>query len=240
MTEVSFAKSFLAALDARPIKLSPDHVEDPKSYQRGAVRTCQPNPKSQTRETTTDIPQYTLPKLPKSMSKPKPSTAAPGQERSLTVTVKSLRNPPLDVKLASQGPNTSVLDVKSAVTKQTGIPEDKMKLLHKKKPVPDSKVLKELAGEGETSVEFSVMVMGGAATLAAAAASAGTAAAAVPAEESKTEAQKDVAQGQSGSDTLETQEFWDDLKGFLLQRIRDEKLAVDLTNTFQKSWKAKR
>lgn len=32
MTEVSFAKSFLSALDSRPQKLSPDHVEDPKSY----------------------------------------------------------------------------------------------------------------------------------------------------------------------------------------------------------------
>lgn len=34
MTEVSFAKSFLAALDNRPQKLSADHVEDPKSYPR--------------------------------------------------------------------------------------------------------------------------------------------------------------------------------------------------------------
>lgn len=32
MTEVTFAKSFLTALDSRPQKLSADHVEDPKSY----------------------------------------------------------------------------------------------------------------------------------------------------------------------------------------------------------------
>lgn len=32
MTEVIFARSFLAALDSRPQKLSADHVEDPKSY----------------------------------------------------------------------------------------------------------------------------------------------------------------------------------------------------------------
>lgn len=39
MTEVSFAKTFLAALDARPVKLSPDHVEDPRNHPaRGAVR----------------------------------------------------------------------------------------------------------------------------------------------------------------------------------------------------------
>ncbi|KAI0131218.1 cell-cycle control medial ring component-domain-containing protein [Daldinia grandis] len=201
MTEVSFARSFLAALDARPIKLSADHVEDPKSYApRGA---------------------YILPKMPKAMSKRKSSTVAPGQERSLTVLVKSLRNPPLDIKLSSQTPNTSVLDIKTAVSQDTGIPIEKMKLLHKKKPIADSKVLKDLTGEAETSVEFSVMVMGGAAAL------------------KTTPAQAEVAQGQSGNEVLDTKEFWDDLKGFLLQRIRDEKTAEELTNTFQSAWKAK-
>ncbi|KAI2620184.1 cell-cycle control medial ring component-domain-containing protein [Hypomontagnella submonticulosa] len=201
MTEVSFAKSFLSALDNRPIKLSPDHVEDPKSYAaRGA---------------------YILPKMPKTMSKRKASSLAPGQERSLTVAVKSLRNPPLDVKLTSQTPNTSVLDIKTAVSQETGIPVDKMKLLHKKKPIPDSKVLKDLAGEGETNVEFSVMVMGGAAAI------------------KTTPAQADVAQGQSGAEVLDTKEFWDDLKGFLLQRIRDKKIAGELGDTFQAAWKAK-
>ena len=40
MTEVAFAKQFLAALDARPVKLSADHVEDPRSYPaRSAVRS---------------------------------------------------------------------------------------------------------------------------------------------------------------------------------------------------------
>jgi hypothetical protein len=39
MTEVAFAKTFLAALDVRPVKLSPDHVEDPQNLPaRGAVR----------------------------------------------------------------------------------------------------------------------------------------------------------------------------------------------------------
>ncbi|KAI1655844.1 cell-cycle control medial ring component-domain-containing protein [Daldinia decipiens] len=202
MTEVAFARSFLAALDARPIKLSSEHVEDPKSYAaRGA---------------------YILPKMPKTMSKRKASTVAPGQERSLTVVVKSLRNPPLDIKLSSQTLNTSVLDIKTAVSQDTGIPIEKMKLLHKKKPIADSKVLKDLAGESETSIEFSVMVMGGAAAI-----------------KTANPAQSEVAQGQSGNDVLDTKEFWDDLKGFLLQRIRDEKTAEELMNTFQSAWKAK-
>jgi len=38
MTEVSFARSFLSTLDARPIKISADHVEDPRTYPaRGPV-----------------------------------------------------------------------------------------------------------------------------------------------------------------------------------------------------------
>ncbi|KAI1381460.1 cell-cycle control medial ring component-domain-containing protein [Hypoxylon crocopeplum] len=201
MTEVSFAKSFLAALDSRPVKLSPDHVEDPKTY---AARSA-----------------YVLPKMPKPMSKRKSTAVAPGQERGLTVVVTSLRNPPLDIKLLSQTPNTSVLDIKSAVSQDTGIPVEKMKLLHKKKPIPDSKVLKDLVGQDETAVEFSVMVMGGAAAI------------------KTTPVQAEVAQGQSGGEVLDTKEFWDDLKGFLLQRIRDEKTAGELADTFQAAWKAR-
>ncbi|KAI1084095.1 cell-cycle control medial ring component-domain-containing protein [Whalleya microplaca] len=206
MTEVSFARNFLAALDSRPIVVPADHVEDPKRY---APRSA-----------------YILPRMPKPMSKRKPTHTAPGQERSLTVTVKSLRNPPLDVKLSSQTPNTSVLDIKTAVSEESGIPVDKMKLLYRKKPVPDSKVLKDLVGEGDASAEFSVMVMGGAA-------------AAVKKTE-PVQQQSDVAQGQSGGEVLDTPEFWDDLRGFLLQRIRDEKTSGDLVDTFQAAWKAKR
>jgi hypothetical protein len=38
MSELSFARQFLSALDTRPIKLSSDHVADPHSYPaQGAV-----------------------------------------------------------------------------------------------------------------------------------------------------------------------------------------------------------
>ncbi|KAK7920968.1 hypothetical protein PG985_008990 [Apiospora marii] len=216
MTEATFAKQFLAALDSRPVKLSADHVEDPRSYPARSA--------------------YTLPRPPKPMSKPQgrggPGAAGPpGSERSFTVVIKSLRNPPLDLKLTTQTPNTSMLDLKAAVAAQLAgnVALDKIKMLYKKKPVVDSKVLKELAEEGgPTTLEFSVMVMGGAA-VAAAASTPKTAEA----------AQADVAQGTSGSETLESPEFWDDLKGFLLQRIRDEKEATKVFDTFQSAWKAK-
>lgn len=160
---------------------------------------------------------------------------APGQERSITVRIKSLRNPPLDIRLSSQPLNTSILDVKTSVSSETTIPVDKIKVLHKKKPVADSKVLKDLLGEDDTSVEFSIMVLGGAA-----------AAAASPApknEEDPAAATTDAAstaQGTSGEAVLQTDAFWTDLRGFLSQRIRDEKITEELFGKFLSSWESGR
>lgn len=164
------------------------------------------------------------------MSKPmsKKVALAPGQERSVTVHIKSLRNPPLDIKLTSQPLNTSILDIKTAVAEQASLLVDKIKVLYKKKPVADSKALKELLGDDETSVEFTVMVMGGAAAASPAASPA--AKAEEPAESTN------PAQGVSGEAVLATDEFWTDLRGFLLQRIRDEKITEDLFAKFLSSW----
>ncbi|KAJ0125484.1 hypothetical protein J7T55_006832 [Diaporthe amygdali] len=209
MTEVTFARTFLTALDSRPQKLSADHVEDPKSYPAR--------------------PPYILPRMPKPMSKA--VSLAPGQERSITVRIKSLRNPPLDIRLSSQPLNTSILDVKTSVSSETTIPVEKIKVLHKKKPVADSKVLKDLLGEDETSVEFSVMVLGGAAAVA----SPGPKAEDEPVADATT-----TAQGTSGEAVLQTDAFWTDLRGFLSQRIRDEKITEELFGKFLSSWESGR
>lgn len=168
--------------------------------------------------------------MPRAMSKPAGAAgaggAAPGSERSATVVLRSLRNPPLDLRLTSQPLHTSVLDLKAAVADKTGASPDKIRLLFRKKPAADSKSLGDLlqgdadaAASGNT-VEFSVMIMGG-----------------LPKKE---EAAAEVAQGPSGGEVVETSEFWDDLKGFLLQRIRDEKESEELFKTFQTAWKASR
>lgn len=155
---------------------------------------------------------------------------APGQERSITVQIKSLRNPPLDIKLTSQPLNTSILDVKTSVSEQAKIPVEKIKILHKKKPIPDSKVLKDLLSETESSIEFSVMVLGGAAAVAK-----------TQEAHPEPEASKGVtAQGLSGEAVLQTDEFWTDLRGFLLQRIRDEKIVEELHGKFLASWDSDR
>lgn len=38
-TEISFAKSFLGLLDAKPAKITSDHVEDPRNYP-GTMPVC--------------------------------------------------------------------------------------------------------------------------------------------------------------------------------------------------------
>lgn len=171
--------------------------------------------------------------MPKAMTKR--VALAPGQERSVAVHVKSLRNPPLDIKLTSQPLNTSILDVKNAVAAKAGIAADKVKVLHKKKPVADSKVLKDLLSDDETSIDFSVMVIGGAAALGSAtAAPAGSAAGEKTVDESAPGA--NPAQGVHGEAVLQTDEFWTDLRGFLSQRIRDEKITEELFAKFLSSW----
>jgi hypothetical protein len=145
---------------------------------------------------------------------------APGQERSLTVSLKSLRNPPLDITLKAQPLNTSILNLKDEIKAQASIPVNKVRILYKKKPVPDSKVLKDLAGEEDSSIEFSVMVLGGAAAI----------------RKDDEEIIPFVAQGESGAEVLVKDEFWTDLKGFLIQRIRDEEQGEKVFGVFKSAW----
>ncbi|UKZ86096.1 uncharacterized protein TrAFT101_001936 [Trichoderma asperellum] len=211
MAEVAFAKTFLTSLDSRPIKLSPDHIEDPKTFP--------------------PRPPYILPRMPTPMSKPSSlARAAPGQEPSISVSLKSLRNPPLDIALPALPLSTSVLDVKAAVQEQTRIPIDKMKLLLNKRPVVDSKVLKELrANESDRAIEFSVMVIGGAAAI-------------PPPEETVEDVPVSTAQADEATveAELESEAFWADLKGFLQQRLKAQGKGEELANLFKSSWEASR
>jgi hypothetical protein len=156
--------------------------------------------------------------MPKPLAKKQKLT--PGAERSITITLKSLRNPPLDITLKSQLPTTSILDLKTSITSQTSIPTDKLRILYHKKPVPDSKVLKDVVGEDETKVEFSIMVLGGAASV----------------KKGDEEVIPPVAQGVSGVEALASEEFWGDLKGFLVQRLRNEGEGDKVFGVFRKAW----
>jgi len=162
------------------------------------------------------IPQFILPKMARPMAKRQ--KLAPGQERSLNISLKSLRNPPLDVLLRSLSPLTSILELKTEVSNQASIPIEKIRILYKKKPVGDAKVLKDLVGDDDTSVEFSVMVIGGAAST------------------QRVNEKATVAQGPSGTDVLSTEEFWQDLKGFLTQRLKDQVEGERVHGMFRTAW----
>lgn len=182
--------------------------------------------------------QYILPRMPTPMSKPSSaSKPLPGQEPSTTVTLRSLRNPPLEIKLASQPLTTSLLDIKNAVSARARIPADKIKILHNKRPVQDSKILREVIGADggaavAANVEFSIMVIGGAAAV-------------LPAEgqgqdEKADGAAASAAAAGSGEAELETDSFWSDLNGFLQQRLKDEATAEELAKLFKSSWLSSR
>ncbi|KAM3475214.1 hypothetical protein MY5147_003875 [Beauveria neobassiana] len=213
MAETAFAKTFLTTLSGRPAVLSPDHVEDARNFP--------------------SRPPYILPRMPTEMSKPRGrAAAAPGQERSVTVTLRSLRNPPLDITLAAQALDTSLLDVKQAAAARARIPADKLKILHNKRPVPDSKILRDVVGEGQAAVvEFSVMVIGGAAAI-------------LPEETMDVDGDAGEGAGaarrraEKGEAAVEQDRFWEDLNGFLMQRVKDEDTAAELTTVFKNAWEA--
>ncbi|KAI9807602.1 MAG: hypothetical protein M1825_005542 [Sarcosagium campestre] len=198
MTELSFVKQFLTMLDSRPTRITSEHVEDPHKYPAK--------------------PAYILPKMARPMQQKQ--NLAPGQERSVGVSLKSARNPPLDLFLAAQPLATSVLEIKQILAGKTGLKSDKIRLLLNKKPCADSKSLKELLGGSEAAtVDFTVMVIGWAA-----------------ASLSEPEAAAPVAQGPSGADVLATDAFWSDLRGFLVQRLKDKDEGDKVLDLFKVAW----
>jgi hypothetical protein len=147
---------------------------------------------------------------------------APGQERSLSVTLKSLRNPPLDITLPSLPLSTSILSLKDSISKQTSIPTSKLRLLWNKKPVQDSKTLKDVVGEEYegVKVELGVMVIGGAAG--------------VVKRVEEVEVEPKVVGMGVGGEVLKTDEFWGDLRAFLVQRLKDEGEGERVLGVFRK------
>jgi hypothetical protein len=147
---------------------------------------------------------------------------------------------------------TSVYDLKSQYASATSIPASKIKILYKKKPVTDSKLVSEIIGaDAGADVEFGVMVMGGAAAATPSESPAASPAAAAPSESDKGLAGVDAgantgaaggaaAVGPIGKEVVATEEFWGDLKNFVLQRIKDEQEGERLVGVFKTAWEADR
>lgn len=160
--------------------------------------------------------------------------------------------------------STTVQSLKEQVQSHLGgsgvVQIEKIKLLLNKKPIPPSKnTVAEALGEKDSKgdIELGVMIMGGApdpppqlqvppAEMAGAPESEKAAAEAesksTPMEGVETdqaESGAPVQLGQSsGESVLQTDEFWDDLQGFLEQRIRNQGEAVRLREVFERAWKS--
>lgn len=149
---------------------------------------------------------------------------------------------PAPVHLAVQA-KTSIYDLKSRLGVQTGYLPDKLKILWERKPITDSKTLSEVVGKEDGEVEMAVMYSG--------------APAAVPQPDVQaplgTDASKDrtadissadkmevdetpVAQGQSGKNVLETDQFWSDLQDFVVQRVRDQVVGKEAVSLWKQAW----
>ncbi|KAI4639086.1 uncharacterized protein J4E92_002865 [Alternaria infectoria] len=242
MSELAFCKSFLSALDARPPKLSSDHIADARQYPAQGA--------------------YTLPRLPHpphpQRPNPKPTTsddASTPSSSSISVTLKPMKPTTPTIPLSSIDPSkTSVYDLKQQYATQASLSAAKIKILYKKKPVTDSKTLLEVIGtDAGSEVEFGVMVMAGAALGGAASpASAGTPVTSPPAVAPPTESEKGLASaGETaagtatgaadaplghGKEVVATDEFWGDLKNFVLQRTKDADESERLLGVFRGAW----
>lgn len=145
----------------------------------------------------------------------------------MSITLRSSRSPPIEVALKQQSPLLSVLDLKTEVSAQANIPVDKIKILHRRKPVGDAKVVEELLGEEDTEVEFGIMVIGGAASV-------GTGGPGRLEEQLPS-----AAVGASGKEVFGTEAFWTDLRGFLEQRVKDAGEGERAAALFREAWEAR-
>lgn len=193
-------------------------------------------------EARTNLPtQYTLPKLQAphpQMPKKVKSQQAPGASKSITIQLKSVRNPSLEVTIANAPiSTTSVEDLKDAVRGRVAdnsgqkVALEKIKILYKRKPVTGKTVAEVLADEpdmlaGGKGVEFGVMIIGGATVV-------------EPAKETE---QEDASAKPAGGkeNVLETAAFWDDLQTYLGQRLKDDEQANNLRALFQNAWSSSR
>ncbi|KAL4882253.1 cell-cycle control medial ring component [Aspergillus karnatakaensis] len=250
MSELAFTKSFLSSLDARPIKLRSDHVHD----QGETPRTS-----------------YILPRLPpRHPSMPKPATktathSIPGSSKSITITLKSARNPVLAITLPNAPlSTTTVSDLKDSIRERIAdsnsggkVSLEKIKILYKRKPVTgNGKTVKEIVEDdaqgqellnGGKEVEFGVMVMGGAKVveedgeeMSQSQSERGEEGGVPLGGNGGGETTVKAAVGPSGEEVLRTEQFWDDLQGYLGQRLKDEDVARKLRGVFKEAWAGKR
>ncbi|ERF76520.1 hypothetical protein EPUS_08912 [Endocarpon pusillum Z07020] len=202
MSELNFAKTFLQTLDAKSTKYPPNHVFDAKTF-------------------PTRIP-FTLPKLPQPPHPPYPKSTPsapppPGATRTtstISLTLKSSRNPALALTLPDIDPFTTTI----SQLRET-VQSDPARCLCGA-PDPPPKTDTTPANEaGQTTDK----------------------AADVPSEgmegiETVTSPPPPPPPPPPGKEILETEQFWKDLQGYLEQRIKDEAEAASLVQKWKGDW----
>ncbi|PWY88075.1 hypothetical protein BO94DRAFT_535087 [Aspergillus sclerotioniger CBS 115572] len=173
-------------------------------------------------------------------------TIAPGSSKSITVHLKSARNPALEFSLPNAPiSTTSVQDLKDAVRDRVADAQDnkisleKIKILYKRKPVTGKTIAEVLSDEpgmlaGGREVEFGVMIMGGAKVV-----DTGADQEKEGSGETGGSPTPKAAVGPSGEEVLQTEAFWDDLQGYLEQRVKDTEEAKKLRELFKGAWVAR-
>lgn len=193
------------------------------------------------------ISQYTLPRIPRpfpsTVNDASASTTNGAAGETLTVTLSALRQSP-----GSPSPVTlsvpakaSIYDVKTQLASRTGYSLDKLKILWERKPINDSKLVSEATGSQGGKVEMGVMYMGAPTNVPQPEASGPPSETAQALKAAETEKPgPDTAQQQhSGHAVLETTEFWDDLQGYLTQRLRDDTVAKEAADLWRRTWKSR-
>ena len=112
---------------------------------------------------------------------------------------------------------------------------EKIKILWARKPVSDAKTVKEAVGDDarlkEGKLEFGVMVMGYVASAATVQATG------VGGDEKADGVDNMDVDAPSADEVVGGETFWEDLRGFLQQRLRDEGLAGEVLECFQEAWR---
>lgn len=180
--------------------------------------------------------------MPKKVKK----SQAPGSSKSINLRIKSARNPALEFTIPNAPlSTTTVQDLRDAVRGRVAgaqgnpVPLDKIKVLYHRKPVSGTgKTIAEVLVDepemlaGGKEVEFGVMIIGGAKAVEAAESESHEG------EQARDESPPKAAVGPSGAELLKTEAFWDDLQGYLQQRLKDQEEAGRLRGLFKDAWQS--
>lgn len=157
------------------------------------------------------------------------------------------------MNLTEQPVDTTVLDLKNQYAAKSGLDVTKIRVLLNKRPCSDLKTLKDLLPDSTTAqIDFTLMIVGGASSTPSAPSTPAVSSPAVeipdptakaaplsastdPAplsEHAASNSESAAHAADTPKEMLKSDEFWSDLKAFLVQRLKNESEAERLTTLF--------